>query len=128
MIFKILYYLFLLIPNNLKQIMLEDDSGLIQLRIKKFIEGYDERKYPIHITDNEYMDKYDDDKDDNIDMLYKIQKYILYKEILEILEKSDITDDYKLELIDKHTNICVNDNKITSFNLLAGNLYKNYFD
>jgi hypothetical protein len=108
--------------------MLEDDSGLIQLRIKKFIEGYDERKYPIHITVNEYMDKYDDDKDDNIDMLYKIQKYILYKEILEILEKSDITDDYKLELIDKHTNICVNDNKITSFNLLAGNLYKNYVD
>jgi hypothetical protein len=109
--------------------MLEDKSGLIQLRIKKFIEGYDERKYPIHIRDNEYMDKYDDhDKDDNIDMLYKIQKYIWYKEILEILEKSDITDDYKLELIDKHTNIFVNDNQISSFNLLAGDLYKNYFD
>ena len=75
------------------------------------------------------MDKYyDNDKHDNNDMLYKIQKYILYKEILEILENPYITQDYKLELIDKHTNIGVNDNKISSFNLLAGNLYKNYYD
>jgi len=130
MIFKILYYLFLLIPNNLKQIMLEDETGLIQLRIKKFIEGYDERKYPIHITDNEYMDKYDDhDKDDNIDMLYKIQKNILYKEILEMLENPNMHMNSKLELIKKHNIIPMNNNnEITSFNLLAGNLYKNYYD
>ena len=66
---------------------------------------------------------------DNIDMLYKIQKNILYKEILEMLENPNMHMNSKLELIKKHNIIPMNNNnEITSFNLLAGNLYKNYYD
>lgn len=142
MIFKILYYLFLLIPSNLKQLLLEDESGLIQLRIKKFIEGYDERKHSIHNKlghDNTYVNADDNDdynEENNNSMLFRIKNHILHKEILEILENPNMHLNYKLELIEKHriipigiNNININNhNEIASFNLLAGNLYKDFYE
>lgn len=142
MIFKVLYYLFLLIPNNLKQLLLEDESGLIQLRIKKFIEGYDERKHSIHNKlgyDNTYVNADDNDdynEENNNSMLFRIKNHILHKEILEILENPNIHLNYKLELIEKHRILPIgnniininNHNEISSFNLLAGNLYKDFYE
>jgi hypothetical protein len=140
MIYKILYYLLLLIPNDLKQIMHEDKTDRVHTIIKRFIEGTDERKYIIHdipgipdipdshsiyISDN--RDSFYNEVENNRIILAKIKNNIISKTILEELENPNTNIHYKLELVEKYTNIFAN-NKIHGVNLFAGDLYRNFDD
>ena len=135
--YKILYYLLLMIPNNLREIMLEDKTDRVHNIIKIFKEGTDERRYIIHdipgityIPDsNSIYTKYSNENADENDkiILAKIQNYIINKNIIEHLENPNTYIYHKLELVEKYTNICDND-KIQSVNLFAGDLYKTFYD
>ena len=143
MIYKILYYLLLLIPNNLKQIMLEDKTDRVHTIIKRFVEGSDERRYIIHdipgipdIPDSHSIYKshnmyrsnnFYNEIENNRNLLAKIKQNIINKNVIEELENTNTNIYYKLELVEKYTNIAAN-NKIHTANLFAGDLYKIFID
>jgi len=111
---KILYFL-LVVQNNLKN-FLSGDSDSVYIRFKKSKAGNDERYYN---TAN---------KSDIRIMLNKIRRNIMNKNIIDELENNSTNIYKKLELIEKYTDIYQSQNKISEFNLLAGNLLKDFYD
>jgi len=111
---KILYLL-LVVQNNLKN-FLSGDSDFVYIRFKQSNEGNDERYYN---TDNNTDSRF---------MLDKIRKHIINKNIIEELENNNTNIHNKLDIIEKYTDISTNQNKISEFNLLAGNLLKDFYD
>ena len=107
---------FLLLSNNIRNnLSSENDHSYI----KNSNTGNDER--------------YENDNDNNINeenlyMLYKINRYIINKKIIEELEKNNTNIYKKLDLIEKYTDIYKNQNSIQSLNVLAGNLLENFYE
>jgi len=112
-------YLLLLLPNNLQN-FLSGDSDSIYIRFKRSKGGNDERYYT---TNNITLDT-----DDTIFILDKIRRHIINKNIIEELEKNSTNINNKLHIIEKYTDIYQKQNKISGFNLLAGNLLNDFYD
>jgi hypothetical protein len=115
---KILYFL-LLVPNKLQN-FLSGETDSIYIRFKNRNAGNDARYYTVN--------NFTSDNDDNMFMLHKIRRHMLNKNIIEELENNDNNIYKKLELIEKYTDLCEAQNKISEFNLLAGNLLNDFYD
>jgi hypothetical protein len=116
---KILSFL-LLLSNNIRNYLTSDNDSFY---IKNSNAGNDER-YEIN-RDNSDNDN-NDDGYANLYMLYKINKYIINKNIIEELEKNNTNIHKKLDIIEKYTDIYENQNSICAFNVLAGNLLQQF--
>ena len=122
---KFLSLFLLLVTNNLSEY--SDSSYTRFNKLKKKSGGNDERY--INTSNNSTDDSDNSDKSNTKIMLYKIRRHIINKNIIEELEKNSTNINNKLHIIEKYTDIHQNQNKISGFNLLAGNLLNefNYF-
>ena len=114
-------YLLLVVQNNLKNFLSGDsDSVYIRFTNKNTNSGNDERHYTdtTNITNNIYTQI----------MLHKIRRNIINKNIIDELQNNNTNIYKKLELIEKYTDIYKTQNKISEFNLLSGNLLKDFYD
>ena len=112
---------FLLLSNNIRNnLSSENDHSYI----KNSNTGNDER-YERYENDN---DNDNNIYEENLYMLYKINRYIINKKIIEELEKNNTNIYKKLDLIEKYTDIYKNLNSIQEINLFAGNLLENFYD
>jgi hypothetical protein len=130
--------LLLLVPNNLQN-FLSGDSESIYIRfknLKNINAGNDQRYYVTNNnnkTDNAH-NSHNADKTDNTDnsdtlfMLHKIRRHIINKNIIEELENNNTTIHQNMHIIETYTEIYENQNKISAFNLLAGNLLNDFYD
>ena len=89
--------------------------------------------YYIKISNTGNDGRYENDNENNkyeekLYMLYKINRYIINKNIIEDLEKNNTNIYKKLDIIEKYTDIYKNQNSIQSLNLFAGNLLDNFYD
>jgi hypothetical protein len=129
---KKLLSLLLLVPNNLKDVLLGDFDS-IYIRFKDINSGNDER-FDIITNGNFHNDNNDFNtlhNNTNITVLYmldKIRTNIINKNIIEELENNNTNIQNKLNIIEKYTNIYKNQNRISEFNLLSGNLLKDFYD
>jgi hypothetical protein len=129
---KKLLSLLLLVPNNLKDVLLGDFDS-IYIRFKDINSGNDER-FDIITNGNFHNDNNDFNtlhNNTNITVLYmldKIRTNIINKNIIEELENNDTNIQNKLNIIEKYTNIYKNQNRISEFDLLSGNLLKHFYD
>lgn len=107
--------LLLLLSNNIRNnLSSENDHSYI----KNSNTGNDER----------YENDNDNINEENLYMLYKINRFIINKNILEELEKNNTNIYKKLDIIEKYTDIHKNQNSIQEINLFAGNLLENFYD
>jgi len=129
---KKLLSLLLLVPNNLKDVLLGDFDS-VYIRFKDINSGNDER-FDIITNGNFHNDNNDFNtlhNNTNITVLYmldKIRTNIINKNIIEELENNNTNIQNKLNIIEKYTNIYKNQNRISEFNLLSGNLLKDFYD
>jgi hypothetical protein len=127
--------LLLLVPNNLQN-FLSGDSESIYIRfknLKNMNAGNDERYYVTNNNDktdnaDNTDNTYNSDKSDNLFMLHKIRRHIINKNIIEELENNNTNIHQKMHIIETYTEIYENQNKISEFNLLAGNLLNDFYD
>jgi hypothetical protein len=124
--------LLLLVPNNLQN-FLSGDSESIYIRfknLKNMNAGNDERYYVTNNNDetDNVDNTYNSDKSDNLFMLHKIRRHIINKNIIEELENNNTNIHQKMHIIETYTDIYENQNKISEFNLLAGNLLNDFYD
>lgn len=116
---KKLMLLLFLVPNNLKMQISYDYEEINDKNGKPLynILGYDER-FNNTISDNDIL------------KLQEIKTNLIRKELLDILEKEDISMLVKLYIIEKYfideQNIFKN--TIKPYDLTCGNLIHNYFD
>jgi hypothetical protein len=61
-------------------------------------------------------------------MLHKIRRHIINKNIIDELENNNTNIHQKMHIIETYTDIYENQNKISEFNLLAGNLLNDFYD
>ena len=108
---KILSLLWLASSNTLNK-FLSSELDSIYIKLKNMNSGNDERC-------NEYL---------NVTLLNNIRKNIINKNLLQELENDNIDIHKKLNIIEKYTEIYANQNRITEFNLFAGNLMNNFYD
>jgi hypothetical protein len=126
--------LLLLVPNNLQN-FLSGDSQSIYIRFKEFKNpnaGNDQRYYIANNNNSSSSDNNDirdnNDISDTPFMLHKIRRHIINKNIIEELENNNTNIHNKLNIIEKYTDMYENQNKISEFNLLAGNLLNDFYD
>jgi hypothetical protein len=106
----------LLLSNNVRNYLSNDNDSLY---IKNRNSGNDER----YENDNEK-----NYNEENLYILYKINRYIINKNLIEELEKNNTNIYKKLDIIEKYTDIYKNQNSIQAVNLFASNLLENFYD
>jgi hypothetical protein len=117
---KILSFLWLA-SNNLLNNFLSSESDSIYIKLKNINSGNDER-YDNNIYNykyNEYL---------NVTLLNNIRRHIMNKNLLQELENNNTNIHKKLNIIEKYTEIYSNQNRISEFNLFAGDLLNNFYD
>jgi hypothetical protein len=120
--------LLLLVPNNLQN-FLSGDTDSIYIRFKNMNAGNDERYYTVYNKNSSSTTNSDNnDNSDTPFMIHKIRRNIINKNIIEELENNNINIHQKIDIIEKYTDIYDNQNKISGFNLLAGNLLNDFYD
>ena len=105
----------LLLSNNIRNYLSNDNDSFFNT--KNSNAGNDER------YDNEKINN-----EEEVYMLYKINRYIINKNIIEELEKNNTNIYKKLDIIEKYTDIYKNQNSIQDINLLAANLLEHFYD
>jgi hypothetical protein len=116
----------LLVPNNLQN-FLSGDSQSIYIRFKNLKNknaGNDERYYAANNNNNTD----NTDNSDTLFMLHKIRRHIINKNIIEELENNNTNIHQKIDIIENYVDTYQDPNKISGFNLLAGNLLNEFYD
>jgi hypothetical protein len=113
--------LLVLFSNNLNNFLTSDSVDSIYIRIKNLKSGYDER-YDINNPEYNYNERI------NVTLLGNIRKHIINKNIVEELENNNTSIHKKLDIIEKYLELYMNEKQISGFNLLAGNLLKDFYD
>lgn len=109
-----LFSIFLLVPYNLKTIMLYNEKEMRYS--KRLVAGNDER--------------FNKTNDIDINLLKKIKTHIVNKEILDVLNSDTISIQNKLNIIDfylKDYNFSTSgNNRIAGIDLTGGNLFNEF--
>ena len=106
----------LLLSNNIRNYLSNDNDSNY---IKNSNSGNDER----YENDNE-----SNVNEENLYILYKINRCIINKNIIEELEKNNTNIYKKLYILEKCTDIYKNQYGVQAVNLFAGNLLENFYD